>query len=174
MIRGDVWNDAEAYLASLGLLEPIHRLINSKDKTDLHEVLKELTEKQLAPERIEKWNAKGRAAAKRALQNIADGLAEEANKARVHAADLALMVQEKLRQANCHCAGLSQAKDELKAAQDKAEEAKDAALSAKRRAKEAGRRCSAPSNSAAGGGATLASCARSGRAGISRRTGGRA
>ena len=150
MIRGDVWNDAEAYLASLGLLEPIHQLINSKDsdKTDLHKVLKELTEKRLARERIEKWNAKGRAAAKRALQNIAEGLAEEANKARVHAADLAL-IQEKLIQANSHGAGLSQAKDELKAAEDKAREAKDAALSAKRRAKEAGRRCGAPSDSTA-------------------------
>jgi hypothetical protein len=99
-------------------------------------MLNELIEKLLVLERIERRNAQGRSAAKRALKNIADALAVAADMARICSAELAALLAQKVRQLTmANDTGLIDAREELRAAYAKAKEASDAARSARQRAK---------------------------------------
>jgi hypothetical protein len=141
MIRGDVWTQAEQHLNSLGLLKPIQQLFDGKDLPGL---LEELREKRLAQERIERGNAKGRSAAKRALKNVAEALEGEACRAEAHVANL-----NRICPPGSTLADLNEVREERAAAAAKAKDARDAADSAKQRAMEAGQRHRAPSSSEA-------------------------
>ena len=149
MIRGDAWPGAEAYLNSLGLLEPIRRLFNGDD---LEGLLAQLTKERLARERTEASIAQGRSVLKKSFESFAGRLSEESKSASARVADLAQQVHLLVDNPE----QLAETRELLDAAEADSKSAAEASRSANHRAKEARKRRGAPSSAAGGAVAAVA------------------